>query len=245
MVQIHGATTTASIQKLTLDTTPLKVFLYQKTPTALVGIDLNKIPGVYTLKAVLRNGQTLSKTITIDARTKPLMTLGIPESLGGNSTTSEDAMVATLNSENKTLAHLRTNSKPLWIEKFMPPLTNIFVTNPYGYTRQTGAYQIPHKGVDYRAAIGTPVTVINSGIVRLVANYRDYGKMVVVDHGLGVMSFYLHLSEINVSEGQVVQRGQIIGLSGDTGYAEGPHLHLSIRINGVSVDPVTFLKLFQ
>ena len=59
------------------------------------------------------------------------------------------------------------------------------------------------------------------------------------------MSFYMHLSKVSVNEGQLVKRGQIIGESGETGYTEGPHLHLTVRINGVSIDPMKFINFFK
>ncbi|MFA6095419.1 MAG: M23 family metallopeptidase, partial [Candidatus Paceibacterota bacterium] len=70
-------------------------------------------------------------------------------------------------------------------------------------------------------------------------------RTIVVDHGLGLMTFYMHLSKIFVNEGELVLPGQVIGLSGDTGYAERPHLHLTVRIGGVSIDPVRFMGLFK
>lgn len=86
---------------------------------------------------------------------------------------------------------------------------------------------------------------MNRGIVRVVKTYRNYGKVIVIDHGLGLMSFYLHLSKMKVNEGELVKRGQTIGLSGQTGYTLSPHLHLSLRINNNSIDPVKFMELFK
>jgi len=64
---------------------------------------------------------------------------------------------------------------------------------------------------------------------------------VVIDHGLGIYSLYLHLSEINVSVGQLVERGKVIGLVGSTGYSLEPHLHFSLKVNGASVEPLGFI----
>ena len=244
IVHVSGISNLSSIKEISFDTATSSPFLYQHTVSALFGVDLHKQPGSYPLVVTLTNGKTLTDTVTVLKRDEITAPLGIPADLGGNTTASDNAMVAALNDENKTLEHIQTATSALWTEKFTLPLSYIFVTDPYGYSRQTGVYSIPHKGVDYRAAIGTPVMAINAGIVRVVANYEDYGNTIVVDHGLGVMSFYLHLSKINVKVGDTVTRGQIIGLSGQTGYALGPHLHLSIRINGVSIDPVKFFTLF-
>src|ERR1035437_10045339 len=229
MVKVNGNTTLSSIKKITFDGKVIPVFMYQNTPTSLVGVDLNKKPGVYKLNLTLSNGKIITKNVTVSARLKIIQPLGIPAKLGGDTVQSQNTMVTTLMQENATLANIKTASATLWTKKFIPPLKNILITDPYGYSRQTGAYSIPHKGVDYKASIGTSVMAINRGIVRVVHSYTDYGNTVVIDHGLGVMSFYLHLSKINVKVGDTVSIGQVIGLSGDTGYVLGPHLHLSVR----------------
>jgi murein DD-endopeptidase MepM/ murein hydrolase activator NlpD len=245
LIQINGLTSISSIKKITFDKTILKVFLYQTKPTTLIGIDLYKKPGDYELVAELSDGQILKKTINIGKREKIEAPLGIPEKLGGNTTASQNTLVSTLALENQSLANIHTGLKAFWTQKFLPPLKQTFITDEYGYSRKTGEYSIAHKGVDYRAKEGTPVTALNRGVVRVVRTYRNYGKTIVVDHGLGLMTFYMHLSKIKVNVGELVQRGQTIGLSGQTGYAESPHLHLTVRINGISIDPIKFLTMFQ
>lgn len=245
MVQIDGATEISSIKKITFDGKKISVFTYQNKPTALVGIDLNKKPGTYGLQAEFLSGDIIKKDIIIEKRDKTETPLGIPPKLGGNTQKSQNKLVATLVADNKILANIRTNSKALWTDPFIAPLKEIFVTDPYGNSRKTGVYSIPHKGVDYRAKEGTEVMAVNRGVVRITKTFRNHGKTIVIDHGLGVMSFYLHLSKIKVKVGKVVEQGQIIGLSGQTGYTQGAHLHLSVRINNIAIDPVKFFELFN
>ncbi|MEK9182015.1 MAG: M23 family metallopeptidase, partial [Patescibacteria group bacterium] len=171
--------------------------------------------------------------------------LGIPQKLGGDTKESQDKLVNTLAEENKSLANIRTGKKAFWTEKFTYPLSQIVVTDDYGYSRKTGEYSLAHKGTDFRAKEGTPIMAMNRGVVRIARTYRNYGKVVVIDHGLGLITFYLHFSKIKVNEGELVKHGQMIGLSGQTGYALSPHLHLSIRINNNSIDPVKFMDLFK
>ena len=85
---------------------------------------------------------------------------------------------------------------------------------------------------------------MNRGVVRLSKKFTVYGNTVIIDHGNGVMTLYMHLSKRLVKEGSLVEQGQTIGKSGMTGYAEHPHLHISVRINNTSIDPLEFLKLF-
>jgi len=153
--------------------------------------------------------------------------------------------VSSLARENATLTALRTFPRALWTEKFRFPIENPTVTDPYGYLRQTGSYLIPHKGTDFKATEGTPVVAINRGITRLARAFLVYGKTIVVDHGLGLFTFYMHLSKIKVNEGELVKPGQLIGFSGKTGYAENPHLHISVRVQNLSIDPMKFMELFR
>ncbi len=245
IIKIENISDLTKISKITFGKENIKPFILKNTVTALYGIDLNLKPGEYTLNVELTDKTKLEKKIIINAREKYEAPLGIPEKLGGNSTTSQTNLINTLAIENGQLASLISGKKTFWTNNFIYPLSKPFVTDPYGYTRITGQYSIAHKGVDFRASEGTKVTAINRGVVRLVKIFRNYGKTVVVDHGLGVMSFYMHLSKINVNQGELVLPEQLIGYSGQTGYAEQPHLHLTIRINNISIDPIKFLDLFK
>lgn len=244
LVQVEGVSI-FSVKKITFDGKKVGVFTYQGKPTALYGVDLNKKPGVYEVVAEFSDGNTERSAITVGERKKIEAPLGIPAKLGGNTVASQTKLVSTLASENKELSVIHTGTKAFWKTAFSQPLKEVFVTDEYGYSRKTGAYTIAHKGADYRAEDYTPVFAMNRGVVRIAKTYRNYGKTIVVDHGLGLMTFYMHLSEIYVNVGELVTQGEMIGLSGQTGYAEMPHLHLTVRINGTSIDPVKFMELFD
>ncbi len=242
VVVITGVTSTSSVKKILFDGVPLGLFLNQNKVTALIGIDLNKKLGSYTLSVEMAGGAKLKKTVTVVERERIKKPFSIPKKLGGNTVQSQKILVSTLAAENASLSNITTGTKAFWKDFFVWPLESVTVTDTYGYSRETGAYSIAHKGTDFRAAEGTPVKAINLGVVRIAKTYRNYGKTVVVDHGLGLMSFYMHLSKIKVAAGQLVVPGQVIGQSGQTGYAEQPHLHLTIRINGTSIDPMKFFE---
>jgi len=103
--------------------------------------------------------------------------------------------------------------------------------------------QSRHQGLDFAVPPGTEVHAINSGIVTLARPMFFEGDCVVIDHGQGLLSLYLHLSDFKVKEGQQVRSGDLIALSGGTGRASGPHLHLAVRWQGVYVSPAILLKL--
>ena len=99
-----------------------------------------------------------------------------------------------------------------------------------------------HKGVDYAGGYGSPVVAPAAGKVRLVGKesegFHVHGNIVGIDHGQGVLSIFMHLQDINVSEGTMVKPGQQIGTIGSTGASTGPHLHWGVYVNEVAVDPV-------
>ncbi len=245
MVKIENLKNVSEIQSGEFLGQGLRFFYQDLDIYTLIGVDLNQKPGIYKLKIELKDGEVLVKDITVVERQKVKMPLGIPEKLGGNTKESEAQLVNSLVKEKISLQNIKTSKIPLWVENFQYPLKNVFVTDTYGYSRQTGNYVIAHKGTDFRASEDTPVYAINRGIVRVTQEGRTYGKTIAVDHGAGIQSLYLHLSKINVKVGELVEKNRIIGLSGQTGYVTAPHLHLSLRINGVSIDPMEFFKIWN
>jgi murein DD-endopeptidase MepM/ murein hydrolase activator NlpD len=100
-----------------------------------------------------------------------------------------------------------------------------------------------HKGMDFRAASGTQVRAGNSGVVVLARPLYYEGNCVVIDHGQGLFTISMHLSRIDVQEGQRVATGERLGLSGATGRVTGPHLHWAVRWQGAYLDPAKVLRL--
>ncbi len=145
---------------------------------------------------------------------------------------------------NKTLADLRlkTADKFLWTQPFLQ-LANSKVESAFADVR-TYVYQGKkvdqqvHLGFDLAVSAHTPVLAANDGTVVWAAPLGIYGNCIVIDHGLSLQSIYAHLSEFGVKEGDPVKRGQLIGKSGSTGLAGGDHLHFSMQIGGVQVNPI-------
>ena len=126
--------------------------------------------------------------------------------------------------------------------KFIIPL-NTKITSEFGKARvYNGTLKGYHSGVDFRAKKPTPIKCANDGKVVLAKDRFYAGNSVIIDHGHGVYSCYYHLSKFKVKKGNIVKKGQIIGLSGSTGRITGPHLHFAIRVEGTQVDPLEFIK---
>jgi murein DD-endopeptidase MepM/ murein hydrolase activator NlpD len=131
----------------------------------------------------------------------------------------------------------------LWEGGFQAPV-NAATSDGFGTERLfNGEVKSRHLGLDYAVGAGTPVHAINGGSVLLARPLYFEGGFVVIDHGQGLLSLYLHLSDFKVKEGDEVSPGQLIALSGGSGRATGPHLHLAVRWQGIYLDPAVLLKL--
>ena len=120
---------------------------------------------------------------------------------------------------------------------------NARVASPFGYRVHPilGIRKL-HTGIDLSAASGTPITAAATGRVILAQTYGGYGRAVVIDHGGGITTLYAHQSQMAVSAGQTVDRGQVVGYVGCSGSCTGPHLHFEVRKSGVPVDPLGYLR---
>jgi murein DD-endopeptidase MepM/ murein hydrolase activator NlpD len=116
-------------------------------------------------------------------------------------------------------------------------------TSEFGYRRDPirKRQRRHHNGLDFQARRGTPVRAAGEGLVVKAERYYGYGRVVFVDHGMGVVTRYAHLQSIRVREGQHVPAGAILGTAGSSGRTTGPHLHFEVRVDGRAVDPVRVL----
>jgi len=132
------------------------------------------------------------------------------------------------------------SARQLWKGAFLPP-SRARVSTTFGLRRMVNGRLLPdyfHSGMDFAAAAGTPVRAAQDGRVILAhRGWRLHGNVVALDHGQGVVTFYLHLSKLLVKTGDMVEAGQEIGKVGSTGRATGPHLHFSLYVNGDASNP--------
>jgi len=212
---------------------------------ALAGVDVETRPGSYNLKlrATLANGTVVRqwRMVTVGRARFPTETLRVPDRY-----VEPDADTLVLIKANQQLKHA-VFSHPIanaeWSGDFRAPIDSA-VTEGFG-TRRTfnGKLESIHRGIDYHAPPGTPVMAANSGEVVLARELFYEGNCVIIDHGLGFTTIYMHLSQLEVSEGQQVEKGQEIALSGATGRVTGPHLHIAVRWQGAYLDPAQLWAL--
>lgn len=134
------------------------------------------------------------------------------------------------------------SSERNWTLPFIRPVPGV-VTSEYGLRREfNGQKRNPHRGLDLDGRLGDPILAAEKGTVVLASDHYYGGNTIVIDHGLGVFTIYLHMNSFAVSTGQKVERGETIGTVGKTGRVTGPHLHLSLSILGESVNPSPVLE---
>ena len=132
--------------------------------------------------------------------------------------------------------------KKLWRGDFIYPIKSK-ITSSFGNARIfNSSLKSYHSGTDFRAKMNTKIKASNSGKVVLAKNRFFAGNSIIIDHGLGIYTCYYHLNRFKVRKNQYVKKGEIIALSGKSGRVTAPHLHFSIRINGVQVDPLQAIK---
>ena len=148
---------------------------------------------------------------------------------------------------NEEAERLRANwaiiNPRMWEGDFIMPLEGGISTD-FGVVRiMNKTKESIHSGLDIRGAFGTPVYAANVGRVVVDDDLFFGGNSVVIDHGMGIYTVYMHLQETKVSEGEIVDKGEVIGLVGSTGRSTGPHLHYTVKIAASNISPIALSKL--
>lgn len=191
-----------------------------------------------TLTAKLADGRSVRKVLAVAPRQWRVEQVNAPL----RPVADEAAFLALRKPELERIAAARaagSDSKG-WRQRFAWPrvgrISGLFGAQRV-YRGQPGAF---HGGIDITGAAGEPVTAPADGVVTLVADhpYTLEGNLLIIDHGAGLNSAFLHLSRIDVKEGERVTRGQLVGAVGATGRATGPHLHWALKWNDARIDPL-------
>lgn len=204
----------------------------------LMPIPVLEKPGVYTLEFLNESGAVLdSRPVRVENAHYPAQNIVIAKAIAGLKPSP---------GEQAAVGAFRTAVSPVryWKEPLDPPVPGC-LTSPFGVQRlhngkPTGDF---HAGVDQRGAAGTPIHPIAAGVVKIVKKWNLRGGTVAVDHGQGVESIYLHMSGFAAKEGEHVGVNDVLGYIGSTGRSTGPHVHWTLYVNGVAVDPGQWMTL--
>jgi murein DD-endopeptidase MepM/ murein hydrolase activator NlpD len=189
-------------------------------------------PGEYTLEFLDASGAVAhSVPVTVRDARFPRQNIVLGKETAESKPAPDE--METVQKFRKTLTDVRH-----WSEPFVAPLPGCR-SSPFGVQRlyngkPSGNY---HTGFDQRGAAGSPIHAVADGKVVIVREWNVHGNTVAIDHGQGVGSIYLHMSKFAVTEGAAVKKGDVIGYVGSTGRSTAPHLHWSLYVNGVAVNP--------
>jgi murein DD-endopeptidase MepM/ murein hydrolase activator NlpD len=213
---------------------------------AAVGVDLDTPPGEHVAPIALRfdDGREAGRSELLVVERVDFPTTALTVEPRYVELSPEDQARADRESRETAAIYATLTPEAYWEEPFIVPVSGATDGRNFGHRRVfNGQARAPHSGADLRAATGTPIHASNRGRVVLAKDLFFSGNAVFLDHGVGLYSVYLHLSEIHVEPGDTVERGEVIGLAGATGRVTGPHLHWGARVLDARVDPFSLLEL--
>ncbi|NCP12009.1 MAG: M23 family metallopeptidase, partial [Sphingomonadales bacterium] len=202
----------------------------------IIGFDRDAAAGA-TLVATLADGSTATRTVAVARGAWDIQ--NIDASLTGGVSSEEFRRRRAGELARIVAARARDTGAAGWRQEFIWPAEGR-ISGVFGSQRiYRGTPASYHSGVDIAAGAGTPFRAPADGIVILAAEdgFTLEGHLLMIDHGHGLNSAFLHCSKLYVREGQAVRRGQLIGEVGSTGRATGPHLHWSMKLGPARVDP--------
>jgi murein DD-endopeptidase MepM/ murein hydrolase activator NlpD len=207
---------------------------------ALAGIDVEQQAGAYPLEVTV-DGHAHTTQVSIKAAAYRTTTLHVQEKFVTPDAATLQQIAADKAAKDAAYAH--QVSQPLWSGSFHTPVP-FSPTDSFGTRRMfNGKLASIHRGTDFHAPPGTPVTAANDGVVIIAQPMFYEGNLVVIDHGQQFSTLYMHLSKIQVKAGERVTKGQRLGLSGATGRVTGPHLHFAARWHDMYVDAAMLLRM--
>jgi murein DD-endopeptidase MepM/ murein hydrolase activator NlpD len=218
----------------------LAFFPYGAEFAALAGVDLETKPGKVPWRIGLVDGGGVPRkaagTVTVKAGGFPVERLTLP---GGMVNLDPEAERRAANEAARMRALYDTiTPERLWRGPFTQPVASRKPGGGFGSRRIiNGQSRMPHAGIDYSADRGTPVVASNRGRVALLGEFFFAGRLVALDHGLGLYTLYFHLDGVAVTEGEVVERGQTVGTVGTSGRSTGPHLHFAAQLGRARINP--------
>ena len=211
-----------------------------------VGVDLDSRPGDHAVDVTFNyddgRARVVREPVQVRAEQYPTTELQVEERFV--ELNPEDQARADREAAETSAIYDTFTPERYWSEAFAVPVRGAQDGRNFGHRRVfNGQPRAPHSGADLRASTGTPIYAANRGRIVLAKDLFFSGNAVYIDHGHGLYTTYLHLSKIDVAVGQLVERGQQLGLAGATGRVTGPHLHWGVRLLDSRVDPFSLIRI--
>jgi Peptidase family M23 len=212
---------------------------------ALLGVDLGRPRGKYQVKVWAEaGGAPVSCTAGVTVRAGKFATERLQVQPKYVEPIPEEIKRAEEERDRLRALFAKVTPERLWQGRFRVPLDGVSAGGNFGRRRiLNGQPGSPHSGMDFPAPAGTPVHAAQRGRVVLAEEFFFSGNTVVIDHGLGIYTFYGHLSSIRAKAGDLIEAGAILGESGATGRVTGPHLHWGLTVNRARVNPLEIVAL--
>jgi len=211
---------------------------------AILGTGMNARPGMGTITVSTKSAgefRTYRKRIEIVPKKFPREALSVAPKMNKPPEEILGRIKRELASMRQALRTVSADRR--WQVPFQRPVKGVMLSR-FGLHRTFNKKtKRRHGGLDFRAPLGTDIAAIAAGRVVLVGDFYLPGNTVAIDHGNGVVSMSMHLSEVLVSVGDAVERGQVFGRSGATGRVTGAHLHLSVSVQGTAIDPAPLFEM--
>jgi murein DD-endopeptidase MepM/ murein hydrolase activator NlpD len=244
LVTVKPETEIASVEGA-LEGTP--VYFYEREGgsfAGIVGVDLAASPGERSLRVEIKDleGRSFERVfqVPVNAGEFEVQKLTVPPKMVDFTEETYQRYLAERKELERVFSQVRLER--LWRHSFVKPVEGP-ITSAFGLRRVfNDKARNPHTGVDIAASEGTPVEACNDGIVAFARELYLEGKTIIIDHGFGLFSIYMHLSAIQANEGDTVHVGDVIGLVGATGRVTGPHLHWGMKLLGAKVDPFSLMR---
>ncbi|MGM0411341.1 MAG: M23 family metallopeptidase [Bacillota bacterium] len=217
-----------------------------KTLETFIAVSYWTGPSIKNLKIKENNNYIYHKNIEITKGNFPESWIEVSEDKEKLVRPGEEdkALQEKLKEDREKIARARSksSSQKLYNNNFIWPLEGQISTD-FGATRYVnGSLQSRHSGIDIAAETGTPVKASNTGKIVLAADLTVTGKTIIIDHGHNIFSTYAHLNKMNVQKSETVNKGDKIGEIGSTGFSTGPHLHWTIKVSNIFVNPKVFIN---
>jgi murein DD-endopeptidase MepM/ murein hydrolase activator NlpD len=208
---------------------------------AVLGLPLSTAPGEHSI-SVSRDGAAQSVPFTVQNKRYPVQHVTLKDNAMVD---PPQEVMARIEAESAHLKSVRSNWRDTTTTHAAFTLPAIGrLSGRFGGSRVlNGKPRAPHAGLDVAIGTGTPVLAPGDGVILDIGDYYFCGKTMFIDHGNGLLSLFCHLSEHTAKVGDQVRKGQAVARSGATGRASGPHLHWSVYLNGVSVEPELFVNI--
>lgn len=218
--------------------TDIKIYSNGETAVAMIPVHYSTPVGTYPLKVIREGEEVFSLDIQVADGEFEKSYITVDKTMKKKRSDSNmKTMINHTREARKTSSHTK-----LWKKEFHYPVRDR-ITSPFGAMRFiNGKVSGYHSGIDFGVPIGTPVKAANSGKVVLAMTLTSTGNTIIIDHGQNLFSSYAHMDYLGAKAGDMVERGELIGRSGNTGFTTGPHLHFTMSIGNTFINPILFME---